>query len=82
MRGFTREAKNKLLKYEWPGNVRELQHVVERAVIMGDGGLLHPAELPLRPAPTSDPRIGEDFNLEMVEKKTRLSVPSACMAAI
>lgn len=70
MRGFTREAKNKLLKYEWPGNVRELQHVVERAVIMGDGGLLHPAELPLRPAPTSDPRIGEDFNLEMVEKNT------------
>lgn len=70
MRGFTREAKNKLLKYEWPGNVRELQHVVERAVIMGDGGLLHPAELPLRPAPASDPRSGEDFNLEMVEKNT------------
>lgn len=40
MRGLTREAKNKLLKYAWPGNVRELQHTVERAVILGDGSLL------------------------------------------
>ena len=42
MRGLTREAKNKLLKYAWPGNVRELQHTVERAVILGDGSLLRP----------------------------------------
>ena len=28
IKGLTREAKNKLLKYEWPGNVRELQHTV------------------------------------------------------
>ena len=42
MRGLTREAKNKLLKYAWPGNVRELQHTMERAVILGDGSLLRP----------------------------------------
>ena len=42
MRGLTREAKNKLLKYAWPGNVRELQHTIERAVILGDGSLLKP----------------------------------------
>lgn len=41
MRGLTREAKNKLLKYAWPGNVRELQHTIERAVILGDGSLLN-----------------------------------------
>lgn len=33
MRGLTREAKAKLLRYSWPGNVRELQHTMERAVI-------------------------------------------------
>ena len=27
-----------LVGYEWPGNVRELQHVIERAVILGEGG--------------------------------------------
>ena len=42
MRGLTREAKNKLLKYTWPGNVRELQHTMERVVILGDGSLLKP----------------------------------------
>jgi len=26
-----------LLEYPWPGNVRELKHVVERAMILGDG---------------------------------------------
>jgi transcriptional regulator with GAF, ATPase, and Fis domain len=29
-----------LLDYRWPGNVRELQAVIERAVILGDGGSL------------------------------------------
>ena len=45
MRGLTREAKNKLLKYAWPGNVRELQHTIERAVILGDGSMLKPENL-------------------------------------
>jgi formate hydrogenlyase transcriptional activator len=29
-----------LAAYDWPGNVRELQNVIERAVIMADGGVL------------------------------------------
>ncbi|WP_462431801.1 sigma-54-dependent transcriptional regulator, partial [Bacteroides nordii] len=46
IRGLTREAKNKLLKYAWPGNVRELQHAVERAIILGEGSLLKPENFP------------------------------------
>jgi transcriptional regulator with GAF, ATPase, and Fis domain len=30
----------KLLAYDWPGNIRELQHVVERAVILAQGGVV------------------------------------------
>lgn len=30
-----------LAGYDWPGNVRELQNVVERAVILARGGMLH-----------------------------------------
>jgi len=34
LKGFTPEAKAKLLSYQWPGNVRELKNVVERAVVL------------------------------------------------
>src|SRR5262249_23708088 len=34
-----------LMAYDWPGNIRELQNVIERAVIMSDGGVL-PNPLP------------------------------------
>jgi DNA-binding NtrC family response regulator len=35
-REFTPEAEAALMSYDWPGNVRELQHVIERAVLLGD----------------------------------------------
>jgi len=35
-----------LLRHEWPGNVRELRHVVERALIVAEGDLIRPADLP------------------------------------
>ena len=44
-KGLTREAKNKLLKYNWPGNVRELQHTLERAVILSENNLLRPNDV-------------------------------------
>ncbi|HEX6071017.1 MAG TPA: sigma 54-interacting transcriptional regulator [Longimicrobiaceae bacterium] len=36
---LTTEIKRVLLSYPWPGNVRELRNAVERAVLLGDGGL-------------------------------------------
>ena len=30
-----------LVKYPWPGNIRELQNVIERAVILTKGPILH-----------------------------------------
>jgi transcriptional regulator with GAF, ATPase, and Fis domain len=37
-----REAMDRLTGYHWPGNVRELANVLERAVILCDGGALQP----------------------------------------
>jgi two-component system, NtrC family, response regulator HydG len=37
IKGYTPEAKAKLLSYQWPGNVRELKNVVERAVVLCRG---------------------------------------------
>jgi Nif-specific regulatory protein len=35
-----------LTAYHWPGNVRELQNVIERAVLVCDGHVLHAHHLP------------------------------------
>ena len=44
--GITWSARQKLLSYSWPGNVRELRNVVERAIILCDGGLIDDEHLP------------------------------------
>ncbi|MBF6022951.1 sigma-54-dependent Fis family transcriptional regulator [Lysobacter niastensis] len=45
--GITAEAKQRLGGYAWPGNVRELRNVIERAVILSEGGLITIEHLPL-----------------------------------
>ena len=55
--GFTPEARACLLRYDWPGNVRELANAIERAVVLGEGELIHPDDLPeslLESVPAAD----------------------------
>jgi DNA-binding NtrC family response regulator len=42
-----------LIAHSWPGNIRELDNVIERAMILGNGEWITPADLP--PAIQSDP---------------------------
>jgi transcriptional regulator with GAF, ATPase, and Fis domain len=44
--GFTPEARACLQRYAWPGNVRELSNAIERAIVLGDGDLIRPEDLP------------------------------------
>jgi DNA-binding NtrC family response regulator len=41
-----KEALELLMKYDWPGNVRELENVLERAMILDEGGTIGPEDLP------------------------------------
>jgi transcriptional regulator with PAS, ATPase and Fis domain len=41
-----RTAMDFLIRYSWPGNVRELENIIERAVAMGNGDIIHPEALP------------------------------------
>ena len=44
--GFSPAARACLERYAWPGNVRELKNAIERAVALGEGELIVPADLP------------------------------------
>jgi transcriptional regulator with PAS, ATPase and Fis domain len=46
--GISEEVLGLLNAYHFPGNVRELENVIERAVIVCDGGLVLPRHLPER----------------------------------
>ena len=81
---FTPGSESTLRKYHWPGNVRELENVVERAVNLVEGDLIHP-ELFELPGPEKNMQLtrsqafgnGGASLLEEVERKTITEITEA-----
>lgn len=48
--GISSACMEVLMAHDWPGNVRELQNVIERAVILCNGGVLEPQHLGMVPS--------------------------------
>lgn len=44
--GFTKDAMEALMRHDYPGNVRELEHLIQRAVVLAQGALVAPDDLP------------------------------------
>ncbi|MEM7586836.1 MAG: sigma 54-interacting transcriptional regulator [Acidobacteriota bacterium] len=44
--GIDRAALRALVAYDWPGNVRQLSNTIERALVLGDGEMIRPEDLP------------------------------------
>jgi len=44
--GVSEETIRVLAAHSWPGNVRELENVIERALVMAEGEMLEPGDLP------------------------------------
>ncbi len=45
--GISKPALKLLMNYAWPGNVRQLESVIERAVLMAEGSIIQPEDLPI-----------------------------------
>ncbi len=45
---LTKDTMKCLISYPWPGNVRELENLIERLIILNDGNVVEPADLPER----------------------------------
>ena len=69
VQGVTPKAEAVLQSYEWPGNIREVRNVVERAVILCSGDLIHASDLPLGGEETWEggKREAEDHYLSLDE---------------
>ena len=46
VQGISEDTRRLLMNYDWPGNVRELKNALERAMILEEGNLLKPDDLP------------------------------------
>jgi chemotaxis protein methyltransferase CheR len=71
-----------LEEFHWPGNVRELQNVIERAVLVSDGGVLRLAEPLTSPAGQLSPATSEAMDqsptLEELERSYITQVLRQC----
>ncbi|MBN2723438.1 MAG: sigma-54-dependent Fis family transcriptional regulator [Deltaproteobacteria bacterium] len=47
VKGIDPSALDMLLSWEWPGNVRELENIIERAVVLSQGEMITPQDLPI-----------------------------------
>jgi formate hydrogenlyase transcriptional activator len=68
------ETMSALARYPWPGNIREMQNVIERAVILSRGPVLHIPSADLKPRIPDGGEMNGFGTLEEVERRHILSV--------
>ncbi|MDZ7261385.1 MAG: sigma-54 dependent transcriptional regulator [candidate division KSB1 bacterium] len=69
---FSEEALELCMRYDWPGNVRELENAIESAVVLGEGNIITPEQLPVNiytKYPVSISGVYENQNEQSHRKK-------------
>jgi DNA-binding NtrC family response regulator len=83
------EALSGMALYTWPGNVRELENVIERAVILAEGQVITPKDLPFQlldpvgPAAaleTAGSRLTEDLNFREIVRTLEMRLIREALA--
>jgi DNA-binding NtrC family response regulator len=65
--GVSHEVMQLLLGHTWKGNIRELDNALQRALILGDGPLITPADLP----PDLVPQPGDPFTVDDLDEAVK-----------
>src|SRR5947208_12624160 len=75
IKGLAPETKRMLNDYGWPGNVRQLESAIERAILLCEGDLITPEDMPSEVRQESQTAVSggfklpaEGINFEEVEK--------------
>jgi DNA-binding NtrC family response regulator len=71
---ISNEAMRKLLRYPWPGNIRQLEHVIQRALILADGSVIEPDDLPLDASPNGQAGPAVVCNEQLPLEEVKASV--------
>ncbi|MSM40140.1 MAG: response regulator [Geobacter sp.] len=76
VKGIAKPALKLLMNYSWPGNVRQLESVIERGVLMAEGELIQPEDLPAEVhgngSPAGDLRLDlppQGISMEQLERE-------------
>jgi len=73
--GIAPETQHQLMSYHWPGNVRQLRNVIENMVVMSQGPILRPSDLPIEINPRATVSVGMNveslvgMSIEQAEKE-------------
>jgi two-component system response regulator AtoC len=85
VRGFSKEAADRLVSYDWPGNVRELANAIERAIVLARSDEIVAEDLPTKIRDYIPPQVshgGTDPSalepLDEVERRYIQHVLKAC----
>jgi len=77
--GFTREARDLLIKYDYAGNVRELENMVERAVVLTRGEYLSREDFPM--FATGEKLVADVGMRQIVETTEKKMITEALVGA-
>ncbi|MFQ5780069.1 MAG: sigma-54-dependent transcriptional regulator [Nitrospiria bacterium] len=69
--GITPDAQKVLMEYRWPGNIRELENLVERMIVLKQGGSLTKEDIP--PKIKQSDRPEPLFHLDLPEEGINFS---------